>query len=365
MSRVVCENLVKRYGNATAVNKADFIVETGEFVTLLGPSGCGKTTILKCIAGLEVPDEGRISIGDNVVAGPGTFVPTSKREIAMVFQSYAIWPHLDVFENIAFPLRLRKEKYEVIQAKVNNVLKLVQLEGYAKRFPSQLSGGEQQRVALARSLVYKPKVLLLDEPLSNLDAKLREQMRYELKELPMKLGITTIYVTHDQSEAMAMSDKIIVLNHGEIMQNAPPEKIYKEPSNRFVAKFVGQTNLVSGVIRNKDQNSFSVDIAGGKILEGFKSKNAIAVGASVTICIRPEAVSLRREDPPATSNSLSGSINKAVFMGGFVEYWIALGEMELKIYADNTYLFKVGEKVTVMIDPARCHIIDDGNNDVA
>ncbi|WP_089721875.1 ABC transporter ATP-binding protein, partial [Candidatus Entotheonella palauensis] len=241
MARVQVRGLKKHFGPEVAVAGIDFEVPEGHFVTLLGPSGCGKTTTLRCLAGLERPDAGEIDIGEQCVAAPSRniWVPPEKRNMGMVFQSYAVWPHLTVFDNIAYGLRVRGMGRSEIAKRTQETLDLVGLSGFADRYATQLSGGQQQRVSLARALAYNPRVILFDEPLSNLDAKLREHMRLELTRLQQRLGITAVYVTHDQSEALVMSDTIIVMNHGHILQQGAPEAIYAEPASRFVADFVG------------------------------------------------------------------------------------------------------------------------------
>ena len=225
MSSITIKNLTKSYGSVQVLKEFNETFNDGEFITLLGPSGCGKTTMLRTIAGFETPTTGEIYIGDRLVSGGKTFVPPEKRDIGMVFQSYAVWPHMNVFDNVAYPLQIKRKPKAEIKQKVEHVLSIVHLSQYAQRLPNQLSGGQQQRVALARALVAEPKVLLLDEPLSNLDAKLRESMRFEIKEIAKELGITVVYVTHDQTEAMAMSDRIFLINNGIVQQSGTPEDI--------------------------------------------------------------------------------------------------------------------------------------------
>ena len=245
MSEVRIEHVFKRFGDVTAVSDFDLTVKDGEFVSLLGPSGCGKTTSLRMIAGFERATEGEIYIGDHCVSShiKNTFVPPEKRDIGMVFQSYAVWPHMTVTENVAYPLKIQKVPKEERAARVAEMLKLVHLDEYGSRYPHQLSGGQQQRVALARALVMRPGLLLLDEPLSNLDAKLRESMRFEISSIQKELGITVIYVTHDQSEAMTMSDRVVVMSRGVIQQIGTPYEIYRNPANKMVADFIGLVTL--------------------------------------------------------------------------------------------------------------------------
>ena len=247
MAFIEIQNLFKRFKEVVAINRIGFEVNQGEMLTLLGPSGCGKTTTLRCIAGLEKPDEGDIVIDGKPMLSQG-FVPPSKRGIGMVFQNYAVWPHMKVFNNIVYGLKLKKVPRPEIQEKAHKVLELVGLEGLEDRYPSQLSGGQQQRVALARALVTNPKVLLLDEPLSNLDAKLREELRFEIKSLVRRMDITSVYVTHDQAEAMVISDRIAVMDSGNVVQLGKPKEIYEKPANKFVADFIGTTNFIAGEI---------------------------------------------------------------------------------------------------------------------
>ncbi|HEU5018316.1 MAG TPA: ABC transporter ATP-binding protein, partial [Pseudolabrys sp.] len=243
-------HLQKRFGNEVAVNDVNLTIRRGEFVTLLGPSGCGKTTTLRCIAGLEHPDGGEITIGDEVVAAParGIYLNPEERNIGMVFQSYAVWPHMTVFDNVAYGLRVRHAPAPVTKERTTRALELVGLPHLADRYATKLSGGQRQRVALARAIVYEPRVILFDEPLSNLDAKLREQMRVELVRLQHEVGITSVYVTHDQSEALVMSDRVVVMDKGVIQQIGDPQTIYARPANTFVANFIGVANLMPGVM---------------------------------------------------------------------------------------------------------------------
>ena len=246
MASLTISHVTKAFGDNVVIRDFDQVFRDGEFITLLGPSGCGKTTMLRIIAGFERPTTGEVKIDDMLVTGGKTFVPPEKRNIGMVFQSYAVWPHMNVFDNVAYPLTIRKASKEQIRSDVARVLEITHLSQYAQRLPSQLSGGQQQRVALARALVAAPKLLLLDEPLSNLDAKLRESMRFEIKEIQKRMGITVVYVTHDQTEAMAMSDRILVMNGGIVQQCGSPEEIYNTPANQFVADFLGKVDFFKG-----------------------------------------------------------------------------------------------------------------------
>ena len=250
MATVNIQNVTKAFGDNVVLREFSATFRDGEFITLLGPSGCGKTTMLRIIAGFEKPTSGEVFIDGALVSGGKTFVPPEKRGIGMVFQSYAVWPHMNVFDNVAYPLTIRHVPKAEVKASVERVLGIVHLSQYAERFPSQLSGGQQQRVALARALVAEPKLLLLDEPLSNLDAKLRESMRFEIKEIQRKLGITVVYVTHDQTEAMTMSDRIFLINRGEIQQCGTPQEIYNSPVNQFVADFLGKVDFFKGEVKD-------------------------------------------------------------------------------------------------------------------
>ena len=280
MASVTIKGVTKSFGKVTVLQEFNQKFEDGEFITLLGPSGCGKTTMLRLIAGFEKPSSGEIYIGDKLVSSENEFLPPEKRGIGMVFQSYAVWPHMNVFDNIAYPLKIQKIAKNEIEERVSQVLKIVHLDQYKDRFPSELSGGQQQRVALGRALVAQPEILLLDEPLSNLDAKLREEMRYEIKEITKKLKITVIYVTHDQIEAMTMSDRIVLINKGEVQQVAPPQEIYSNPKNMFVANFVGKVDFIKGKVEG---NKILLDNSNGQTLpntSSFKEK--------VVVAIRPE-----------------------------------------------------------------------------
>src|SRR6266542_5669915 len=262
MPEIHVEQLVKTFADQRALDRVSFAVEEGELFTLLGPSGCGKSTTLLSLAGFQSPDEGRIAVAGTTFfdAGGRVNIPAERRNLGIVFQSYAVWPHMTVFENLAFPLKVRKLKRRDVRTRVLEVLDLVEMRDYEKRYPHQLSGGQQQRVALGRALVYSPSVLLLDEPFSNLDAKLRERARMWVKELQQTLGLTTIFVTHDQDEALSMSDRVLVMSAGRIQQVGTPEEVYRSPANRFVAEFVGRVNLIDGVVASADGGRLLVDV---------------------------------------------------------------------------------------------------------
>ena len=316
MAYLSLQNLVKKFparggsGEVLAVDNVNLDIERGEFVTLLGPSGCGKTTTLRLIAGFEFPTSGRIVLDGRDIAS----LSPDKREMSMVFQSYAIFPHLSVFENIAYGLKIKKLPKDVIKRKVAEVLALTDLVGLENRAPNQLSGGQQQRVALARALVMEPKVLLLDEPLSNLDAKLREQMRVELRRIQSQLGITSVYVTHDQVEAMALSDRIVVMNQGRIEQVGRPWEVYRQPANEFVANFIGRANFVDGEVAGVEGDRLVVKALGG-VMDIPQPPDVRRQGERVRLVVRPEAIILdgREEGFPAI-------VRRATYLGSLIEY---------------------------------------------
>ena len=318
--RIAVENLTKRFGALAAVSEVSLSIEEGEMFTLLGPSGCGKTTLLRLLAGFYTPDAGRIRFGDRVV----NEVPPHERGIGMVFQNYALWPHMTVAQNISYGLKLRKVSPSDRAARVRAVLEKVGLSGLDERYPGQLSGGQQQRVALARALVLNPQMLLLDEPLSNLDAKIRVQVRSEIRKLQKDIGITAVYVTHDQEEALAMSDRIAVFNHGKACQIGPPKMLYERPANRFVADFIGINNLIEGTVRSVEgpQRSLRAETALGEILAAHDGR--LRVGDRCVICIRPENLALN--DPPGGErNRLSGRIVLTAYLGNTLRYDVDLG----------------------------------------
>ena len=333
-------------------------VPEGHFFTLLGPSGCGKTTTLRSVAGLERPNGGDITVGDVVMfsARRNVFVPPNQRGFGMVFQSYAIWPHMDVFNNTAFPLQVGKKKYsrEQIDAKVMRVLEAVQLDHLRDREATKLSGGQQQRLALARALVMEPKLLLLDEPLSNLDAKLRELMRFELKRLQRELRITTVYVTHDQSEALALSHQIAVMNQGRIQQIGTPREIYERPQTQFVADFVGTTNVLDGTVRASEAEAhhYIVDTEIGPLRS--YSVDTIRPGQKVILSIRPEDVRLSDQALDAGPNVISGVVDQKVFLGESLDWQLKVGGRTLLSRTHPTIFTRVGEPVWARIAADKC-----------
>ena len=318
--RISVENLTKRFGPLAAVSDVSLSVEPGEMFTLLGPSGCGKTTLLRLLAGFYAPDGGVIRFGDRVVND----VPPHERGIGMVFQNYALWPHMTVLENVSYGLKLRKIPAAEMETRVQRVLEKVGLTGLGVRYPGQLSGGQQQRVALARALVLNPGMLLLDEPLSNLDAKIRVQVRSEIRKLQKDIGITAVYVTHDQEEALAMSDRIAVFNQGKACQIGPPKTLYERPANRFVADFIGINNFVEGTVRSVEgpQRSLRAETAFGEILAVHQG--SLRVGDRCVICVRPENLALN-EPPGADWNRFAGRVVLTAYLGNTLRYDVDLG----------------------------------------
>ena len=348
MSLIKITDVTKSYGNVQVIQKFSETFKDREFITLLGPSGCGKTTILRMLAGFEKPNTGEIKIDDVVVNGKNEFVPPNERKIGMVFQSYAVWPHMNVFENVAYPLKIQGVSKKEIRERVNEILDSVHLSQYLNRMPNELSGGQQQRVALGRALVSKPKVLLLDEPLSNLDAKLRETMRFEIKDLQKKFGITVVYVTHDQNEAMAMSDRIIVLNRGVVQQVDSPINIYKNPVNQFVADFVGKINFIKG-------NAFENKI---EFSEGqFMNYNGDKRG-KIVLSIRPENMRISSE-----KGILHGKILHYYYLGDVKDFRIDINGVILRVILSGSANIEktVGDEVFLDFDDYL--VFEDDEND--
>ena len=353
----LCTDYIGERGQAIrAANDVGFDVPPGKLFTLLGPSGCGKTTTLRSIAGLERPRAGEISVNDRVVfsSSKGVFVSPNRRGFGMVFQSYAIWPHMTVFENAAFPLKVGDKKYTRAQVRehVMRVLTAVQLDELADREATKLSGGQQQRLALARALVMEPALLLLDEPLSNLDAKLRDRMRFELKRLQRELKITTVYVTHDQSEALALSHEIAVMDQGRIQQIGRPRDIYENPVNQFVADFVGNTNFLDGtVIRAEVQDRCILDTDIGRL--AVKFAKPVKANDRVAISIRPEDVELA-ESRPAGENVWQGTVEQKVFLGEAIDFRVTVGPRSLLSRQHPTLRTPVGGSIFVRVNPEKC-----------
>ncbi|MCR5289690.1 MAG: ABC transporter ATP-binding protein [Treponema sp.] len=320
MSTISLKDVTKVYDTETVIDTFSAEIKDGEFITLLGPSGCGKTTLLRMIAGFRKPTTGTISIDGTVVSGDGVFVPPEKRGIGMVFQTYAVWPHMNVFDNVAYPLKIQKVSKEEIKRRVEEILDIVHLRQYETRMPSQLSGGQQQRVALGRALVAAPKLLLLDEPLSNLDAKLRESMRFEIKEIQKKLNITVVYVTHDQVEAMTMSDRVFLINQGVVQQVGSPLEIYQHPKNQFVANFVGKANFLKGTVENG-----RISITGTKQSVPYSGN----LTGNVILTLRPENIKI-----VASGGDLTGTIQTMYYLGNENDCRIDLGGAAVRVIAD-------------------------------
>jgi iron(III) transport system ATP-binding protein len=355
------ENLEIFYGDVPAVRGVSFQVAPGEQLTLLGPSGCGKTTTLRAIAGLEQPSAGEIRIGGASVysSARGVNIPAEKRGLSMVFQSYAIWPHMTVFENVAYGLRVRRESKEAIAEKVERALGMVQMSAYAQRGASQLSGGQQQRVALARAFVFQPSVLLFDEPLSNLDAKLRADMRIELRELQHRLGITSVYVTHDLEEALAMSDHIVVMRDGVIEQFGAPGEIYNLPRSAFVADFVGSANLIRG--RNRSDlaadDLVALETSTGQIVYGMA--HGRAAGAELTFSVRTVHLQLSTRKPDAARNVWPVRVERSVFQGDFTQTHVMWGDQRLVIRGAAMEPLAEGSEAFMTVEPRRVVLLEE------
>lgn len=359
MAFIEIRNLFKRFKNVVAVNHIQLEVNQGEMLTLLGPSGCGKTTTLRCIAGLEKPEEGDIIIDGKSMLSQG-FVHSSKRGLGMVFQNYAVWPHMKVYKNIVYGLKLQRIPRQSIRERAEQVLELVGLTGLEERYPAQLSGGQQQRVALARALVGNPKVLLLDEPLSNLDAKLREKMRFEIKGLVRRMGITSVYVTHDQAEAMVISDRIAVMDSGNVVQIGAPPDIYNRPANRFVADFIGTMNFLSGEVVEVLQDADAVYVHtefGEKMLCKTPSITATTPGKKVYASIRPEDVEMFAEPPQVKENLFKGTILHKAYLGNFLYFFVGVNGSMIRVQVPHDVRQEEGQEVYLLLDPQKCMIL--------
>jgi iron(III) transport system ATP-binding protein len=353
MPKLTVSGLTKQFGDVRAVDGISFEAKDGEFITLLGPSGCGKSTTLFAIAGLDRPTGGRIQLDDRVFfdGERGLFVPPEARNCGLVFQSYALWPHMTVAENVAFPLRVRGVKKKRISVEVEKSLALVEMEIYAGRYPHELSGGQQQRVALARTLVFRPSLLLLDEPLSNLDAKLRLRARGWLKQLQSQLKLTTIFVTHDQTEALSLSDRIVVMDGGRIMQVGTPQEIYQDPATPFIADFIGGSNFLSGTVATVTGNVALVSLPDGQTLS-VSAPPDLLPGHAVTVSVRPEEVQLVHESG-TRPNLLHGRIVQREYLGPRYQYSVSIG--------DKLFRFETVEKLgtsdaTLAVSPESCTV---------
>ncbi|MCC7348630.1 MAG: ABC transporter ATP-binding protein [Variibacter sp.] len=354
---VKVERLVKDYGSVRAVHGIDFDVPPGQTVTLLGPSGCGKTTTLRCIAGLEVPTSGRIQVGGQVVydGDAGIFIEPERRNIGMVFQSYAIWPHMTVGGNVAFPLRISGVARVQAQERTRAILELVGLGDLHDRSASDLSGGQQQRVALARALVHEPRVVLFDEPLSNLDANLRERMRTELQILQARLGFTAIFVTHDQQEALSLSDHIIIINKGLIEQEGSPQDVFKNPATPFTARFLGYANVFPSHVRQAVPEGVSVDLGNGAALSArWRSAQPPRAGDKATVAFRADRVALAPAGA-ASGPGIDGEIEAAAFLGSYFDYTIRAGALQVKAEGSIDHPFARGAAVRLTVPADQCH----------
>ena len=359
MAFIEIQNLFKRFKNVVAINHIQLEVKKGEMLTLLGPSGCGKTTTLRCIAGLERPDEGDIVIDGKPMLSQG-FVQPSKRGIGMVFQNYAVWPHMKVYNNIVYGLKIQKMSRQSIKEKAQKVLELVGLDGLEDRYPAQLSGGQQQRVALARALVGNPKVLLLDEPLSNLDAKLREELRFEIKSLVRRMGITSVYVTHDQAEAMVISDRIAVMDSGNVVQVGNAQEIYQKPANRFVADFIGTMNFMSGDVVEVVPNSGEVYVRtefSEKMLCTMPDHMAVKAGEKVFASIRPEDVEIFTKSPPTKENLFKGTIVHKAYLGNFLYFFVRVKDTMIRVQVPHHVPQEEGQELYLYLNPQKCVVL--------
>jgi spermidine/putrescine transport system ATP-binding protein len=356
------ERVTKQFGDVAAVDDLSIDIEEGEFFSMLGPSGCGKTTTLRMIGGFEEPTFGTVYLGGRDV----TDLPPYKRDVNTVFQSYALFPHLDVFENVAFGLRRKKVDKSEIQQRVKDIMKLVDLEGFEKRKPPQMSGGQQQRVALARALVNHPKVLLLDEPLGALDLKLRKQMQLELKRIQQEVGITFIYVTHDQEEAMTMSNRFAVMRHGKIEQIGPPEEVYENPATEFVAGFLGASNLLDGEIKDGDNGLTSILLSTGTVVFADTDRLPVGVGPQVKVGVRPEKISIEPDEgeAPAGRNSVSGLLRMSTYIGVSHQYKVeGPGGTTITVYVQNLGAERPpqpGERVRLEWLPEHTFVVEPG-----
>jgi iron(III) transport system ATP-binding protein len=351
----LCHTYATKNKTVTAVDDVSLDIGDNEFFTLLGPSGCGKTTTLRCIAGLEHPTSGSIELDGAVVVSDRVLVPTHRRDIGMVFQDYAVWPHMSVFDNVAFPLRIgRKLRRAQIAERVEQALDLVNMSQYIDRRATQLSGGQQQRLSLARALVRQPKVLLLDEPLSNLDAKLREQMRSELRLIQQRIGITTVFVTHDQVEALSLSTRIAVMSAGRVVQEGSPREIYMEPNSEFVADFVGATSFVAGQVLSSSPVALTAEAEFGTI--SCRPHPDVRTGASAIIAFRPESLVVT-DKPTQGDNCFAGEVELSLFVGDGVDYRIRVGNQSLRARGSARTQFDAGDKVYVNAAADDCVVL--------
>jgi iron(III) transport system ATP-binding protein len=349
--RSASRGLTKRYGGVAVVDSVSLVIEHGHLVCLLGPSGCGKTTTLRLIAGFVEPSEGEIRVGDRLISSPALTLPPERRNMSMIFQSYALWPHMTVAENIVYGLKLRKMGRDTIARKLDAILATTKLAPLAERYPGELSGGQQQRVALARALIVEPETLLLDEPLSNLDANLREEMRFEVRRLHDAYRYTTVYVTHDQSEAMTTADLIAVMNGGKIEQAGSPEDIYDRPRSEFVARFIGSSNVIKG----KGLGDSCIDLAGAPLRCVGET---IKPGVQTPVSIRPHDISISASRPAQLDNIVPATVVRQVFLGGSRDYMVETGDgTQLRVLAPASSNIPQGSAVWLHVPPDKCRAL--------
>jgi iron(III) transport system ATP-binding protein len=361
MAAVSIDRLVKNFAGMAAVSDLTLDIKDGEFVSLLGPSGCGKTTTLRLLAGFLQPDGGEIRVNGSVISSSSILVPPERRGMSMIFQSYAVWPHMTVFQNVAYGLKFKKLSRKESDEKTERLLRVVRLEALKERYPGELSGGQQQRVALARALVVEPQILLLDEPLSNLDANLREEMRFEIRRLHQEFGITMVYVTHDQGEAMVASDRIAVMNKGKIIQVGPPQEIFEAPATRFVAEFIGKTNILAG--RREQGNRFRLE-SGLTVAVAGRGEPG---GGKTYVCIRPHSLVLVAEAEAAKSmagqgyNVFAGTIERRIYFGDAIDYLVTMGSngAALRVLGPPSQCFDRGSRVFALARPEHCVVVSE------
>jgi len=363
LAEIRIQNLTKTFDNGSvkAIDDLSLNIEDGSLIAFLGPSGCGKTTTLRCVGGLETPDSGNIFFGDKLVCSPERKinVPPEKRGLGMVFQSYAIWPHMTVFKNVAYPLRRQGVSKTETRKKVMEALERVGLKGFEDRYPTKMSGGQQQRVAFARAIAAEPNALLFDEPLSNLDAKLREKMRFEIVELQKKTNITTIYVTHDQAEAMVISDTIAVMNAGLIEQIGTAREIYDQPNSRFVAGFIGLTNFVNGriVAKGEKYKEWKVDSKDLGCQVHSSSKDDFNPGDKIVMSVRPEHITLHQDKPSERPNIIKGRVTRITYIGEYCDVLMQVNLSELRVHSPTHMIFEEGDDIYLSFPPERCRLL--------
>ena len=361
MASVSLQGLTKKFAGMAAVDNLDLEIDNGEFVSLLGPSGCGKTTTLRLIAGFLQPDSGEIRAANEVISSPSVLVPPERRSMSMIFQSYAVWPHMTVFQNVAYGLKFKKILRHAADQRVERFLRLVHLDGLKDRYPAELSGGQQQRVALARALVVEPQILLMDEPLSNLDANLREEMRFEIRRLHEEFGITTIYVTHDQAEAMATSDRIAIVNRGRIAQVGRPVEIYEHPKTRFVAEFVGKANILAG----RSDGGDKIALAEGLKIQVSRDAD-LPAHDEVLVCLRPHNILLTLDESEARQferkglNLFPGVIRRRIYFGDAIDYSVELScQRTLRVIAPPSQRYENGQQIYAAAHPDHCVVVKE------